>query len=181
MFVYNFDYQNKTNYTVMKTKQILLTLLLMVALTFASNAQENQILIGCFSGSTPSMGYSSAKLDIIMKLYLNDGNTYTNSSIKYDTDENGNGFFYIRSETTGATVGVTLETQGNFLYLKKGCKHSCSSTGTCACDLKIVTQCESIQCVCATGEGGCSSSIETGFAVDAVLLEYATNNPANCN
>ncbi len=162
----------------MKTKQIVLTLFLMVALTFASNAQENQILIGCFSGSSPSMGYSSAKLDIIMKLYLNDGNTYNNCTIKYDTDENGNGFFYIRSETTGATVGVTLETQGNSLYLKNGCKHACTSAGIC--DFKIVSKCASIKSIRGSGQVGCSSTIESGFSVDAVLLDYANNNPVNC-
>jgi hypothetical protein len=171
----------------MKKVQLTLALLIgLLALTTKcySQSSSSEVVIGCFSGSTGILGYSSAQLDIIVALYLQDGNNYTNSSLKYDVDEGGVGFFYIRSETTGQTIGIPLETTGTYIFVKDGCKHSCSSSGNCSCDLKIVTKCESIQCIRATGTGGCSSSIETGYTTfgNTALIRYITENPPlSCN
>jgi hypothetical protein len=142
---------------------------------------QSQYKLGCFNGTTGTMAYSTSQMNTILSLLIG-GGTVTNSTIKYDTDKYGAGFFYLVGKLNGTTlVGIDLDQSGNNLYVSATkCSHSCTSTGTCTCDLKIVERCVSIQCNYSVGEGGCSSSVTTGLTISSDFVEFVTNNSPLC-
>jgi hypothetical protein len=164
----------------MKTKFSLFLLGILFFLGFSAKSQT-QYKIGCFSGTTGIMAYSTSQMNTLLSILVG-GGTITNATIKYDTDINGAGFFYLEGKLNGtSTIGIDLDQSGNDLIVTAlKCTHSCTSTGSCQCDLKIVERCTTIQCVCSVGEGGCSSSITTGLTISNDFIDFISNNPPDC-
>ena len=165
----------------MKIKLALLQIVMLFFLGFSAKSQT-QYKIGCFSGTSGIMAYSTSQMNSLLSLLIG-GGTVTNAIIKYDTDINGAGFFYLEGKLNGtSTIGIDLDQSGNDLMVSSSkCSHSCTSTGSCQCDLKIVERCTTIQCNCSVGEGGCSSSITTGLTISNDFIDFISNNPPNCN
>jgi hypothetical protein len=137
------------------------------------------IRIGCFS-SSGTLSYSSAQMDVIV--HLATGVTVTGTTLMLDPVT---GYWYLHSHiTSGGTLGIPVTVSGgNIMMANGGCTHTCTSSGTCQCDIKNVVPCVSHDCVCSVGDGGCSSSITTnGVTITQTIIDYVTANPpANCS
>jgi len=156
-----------------KIKFVLLFTFSLMLLNLTVSAQES-IRIGCFT-STGVLSYSVAQMDVIVNLAT--GKAVTGTILVLDPVT---GQWYLKSHiTSGGTFGVPVTVGGGIVSMPNGgCTHTCTSSGTCQCDIKNVVQCVSHDCVCSVGDGGCSSTITFGgVTINQGLKDYVTANP----
>ena len=167
----------------MKTLTFLTTRISTAFLLFwvLSAHAQSSIQVGCFSGTTGTMAYSTGNMNTIVRLLLQTDETVSNSTIKYASNDGG--FFYIESIVGTTKVGIDLDKVGSNLTVAGGkCTHKCKTNAGCtACTLTILIKCESIECACTGGSGGCDSEITTGATtITEDLIDFISNNQPNC-